>query len=1254
VPVEGEDLLLVQRAYSQAAHLLLRRALAAGEDKDLAAFYLSSLASLGATSEPFLCGWVLRRLEAGATPAAALDDIPAEGLLPVLDRLLIRRLAVPPALAAEALRRLPAAATLDRVAALLKRRCEADLSVSYALRNTLFDGPFLRQALERLAAAEADAAGGRNPEEGLTELLRQLACLSPRELSAELTDLLQVKAVPPLLALLAVLARMGGPRDLKLAKPVSRLLMHPNRRVQIAAMEALAALAPKDLGRLFAALFAKNESLRAAVLARLLLLSRAEYDRFLEALPATARAAVALPLFKVLARLDPGWAALCLKDAEGGPAKARNALAAHLPARPAAPDQNDAKAGITAAKAPAKAQDKEKKADKGSLFSFGGGGGGAGISMSYGASGGSADPGRGAGKGGAVAGKAYTDQELRSPDFSSHLMEGVTFTGCTITSGRLVGSLFSKSRFVRCTFEDCDFEHARFFDCTFEDCTFSLCSLADAQLVGCTLVIVRLHECLLWGLGLFDSTLRGARLRCGDLSCALFSRVLAGGLEIVLCEARNAGLHGLTATTTEIYAVSFSQTVFSGLISDAPQLLAAEDAWLEFQAAAAEAMPADAVLAGTTDAATSRLAATVVQGYLDLRELRAKGRAFLANNQRRTDWCLERMGAGKSECYLLAPFLMHTEVFERFSEIPPLALPCRMAGYTPSCTVLDIARKHFPGVELPREEPDPVLIQALYTIGSVGSVAQTGASDLDYWVCYDPEDMPEVMVDGLTYKLEAIEHWADATFDVEVHFFTMDITSIQANNFGVSDAESSGTAQAMLLKEEFYRTVLLISGKLPAWCVAPPGTNNADYAAMLDFLSRTPLAGFFVDLGNMENIPPEEFFGASLWQIVKALKSPFKSIMKFGLLEKYIAATGSEDRHELTLLCDRLKANVLAGHLSLLTADPYLVLFKEVTDFYRQAQDKESLHLVRLSFFLKTKVREMCVDSAAVARWEEKETRDLFLGANSALGAAGDEAGGDFTFDRLLQIGGLVNKFIIRTYLKVRDQQAGSTDIAITPQDLTKLGRKIFSSFSRRKNKIEHVPFVSLGGVPFRVLHVAAHGKKIGAPEDWFVTGSQEVSTSALLKPQNLRAGKDIVEILVWLAANSLYNTKMVLRGDYSISPVTVRDMEALLAKLLAFFPGSATFNTDINETLNPERVVKAFFVFNFAKQREKAAPLEVSLLYSTNWGELFCRTVPVKDTLVIEHPLEFLEAVLETDIPEKPEMDYFIPERSVCPKPVF
>ena len=67
-------------------------------------------------------------------------------------------------------------------------------------------------------------------------------------------------------------------------------------------------------------------------------------------------------------------------------------------------------------------------------------------------------------------------------------------------------------------------------------------------------------------------------------------------------------------------------------------------------------------------------------------------------------------------------------------------------------------------------------------------------------------------------------------------------------------------------------------------------------------------AGTCIDFGHLEAIPPEEYFGASLWQIVKAIKSPFKSIMKFALLERYV-----DESQRGGLLCDRLKEQLLLG-----------------------------------------------------------------------------------------------------------------------------------------------------------------------------------------------------------------------------------------------------------------------------------------------------------------------------------------------------
>ena len=55
----------------------------------------------------------------------------------------------------------------------------------------------------------------------------------------------------------------------------------------------------------------------------------------------------------------------------------------------------------------------------------------------------------------------------------------------------------------------------------------------------------------------------------------------------------------------------------------------------------------------------------------------------------------------------------------------------------------------------------------------------------------------------------------------------------------------------------------------------------------------------------MHEIPSEEFFGASLWQIVKALKSPFKSVMKLALLDKYM-----HYRDTGIFLCNRIKNNL--------------------------------------------------------------------------------------------------------------------------------------------------------------------------------------------------------------------------------------------------------------------------------------------------------------------------------------------------------
>ncbi|GKT31256.1 Adenylate cyclase, class-I like protein, partial [Aduncisulcus paluster] len=113
-------------------------------------------------------------------------------------------------------------------------------------------------------------------------------------------------------------------------------------------------------------------------------------------------------------------------------------------------------------------------------------------------------------------------------------------------------------------------------------------------------------------------------------------------------------------------------------------------------------------------------------------------------------------------------------------------------------------------------------IEAFMSIGSTGTIAQTPDSDLDCWVCCNFTGRSAESRENLGVKLQAIEKWAMNDFGLEIHFFIMDTREIRDNLFGLSDEESSGSAQSAILKEEFYRTALLMAGKPPLWWFTPP------------------------------------------------------------------------------------------------------------------------------------------------------------------------------------------------------------------------------------------------------------------------------------------------------------------------------------------------------------------------------------------------------------------------------------------------
>ena len=149
-------------------------------------------------------------------------------------------------------------------------------------------------------------------------------------------------------------------------------------------------------------------------------------------------------------------------------------------------------------------------------------------------------------------------------------------------------------------------------------------------------------------------------------------------------------------------------------------------------------------------------------------------------------------------------------------------------------------------------------VRGLYLMGSSGTLGQTEYSDFDYWVAIDKGSLSKTQRALLRQKLDNIRDWSKKTYGHDLSFFVVDVEQIRQNDFSGIHEEGSGTAQKSLLKEEFYRTFILIVGQIPFWALLPPGLNDAEHrdwieTALLlsgdDFVSDD-----YVDLGNLTSV----------------------------------------------------------------------------------------------------------------------------------------------------------------------------------------------------------------------------------------------------------------------------------------------------------------------------------------------------------------------------------------------------------------
>lgn len=504
--------------------------------------------------------------------------------------------------------------------------------------------------------------------------------------------------------------------------------------------------------------------------------------------------------------------------------------------------------------------------------------------------------------------------------------------------------------------------------------------------------------------------------------------------------------------------------------------------------------------------------------------------------------------------------------------------------------------------------PQKKAIDSLLLMGSIGSIGQSAKSDFDYWVCYNDKRFSQRGADLLQKKLSKIEHWADAEHDLEVYFFPSEVSRVKKNDFGEAGGESAGSAQATFLKSEFYSTNLLVAGKVPFWWVTPSSATQDYYLKLLRFAAKLqkPDPRIFMDLGHLDRIVPSEIFGAAIWQISKAMDSPFKSVIKMAKLEVFIENVEKEQP-----LCNSLKHRVHAGQKETdpkKYLDPYAMMFDQVVEYYHSQNKPELVELMQTCLYIKCDCQLSKPRAEGKANFKQDIISRYVLdwGWDKKKIAHLDEIK-SWGFKDVSDLGQQIHSFLIGCYRRLSTKIQQQEQL-VSDEDATVIGRKIDSFYTKKDNKIVYLKRAFDEGLLVSELSVVAK-MDLNSPgkKSWTAYRGDVLTWSEHeMQPFFLKQSNDPVDLILWCVFNRIIDSHTTLCLSAKCDPLTIEDFSDFIEQASTLFPPVRISDLPRATLLAPERIKRCLVVLNFESWRNNPSLETVRTVYATTWGELY------------------------------------------------
>lgn len=543
----------------------------------------------------------------------------------------------------------------------------------------------------------------------------------------------------------------------------------------------------------------------------------------------------------------------------------------------------------------------------------------------------------------------------------------------------------------------------------------------------------------------------------------------------------------------------------------------------------------------------------------DLDQIR---RRFLALNDKRLALALAELRPQQQDFPRLLPLLFHVN----HPLLPGYVsehTPAGVSGFRMDARQLESARKLARQFQLRNRARREYPIQALFLMGSVGSLGHSRGSDLDIWVCHQ-SGLSNAELDALGAKAGLLERWA-TELGLEAHFFLMDAEAFRGGKLPTLSGESSGSTQHGLLLEEFYRSGLLLAGRYPLWWLVPPD-QEARYGEFTAELFRQGLAhpGDCLDFGGLADIAAEEFFGAAIWQLYKGVYSPYKAVLKILLTEAY-----TRDYPAIDWLALQIKRRVHGGETDPESLDAYLLMYRYLESYLGGRHHRERLELARRCLYFK--VGESLSRPQPGPGWRTRSVQALVQEWGWSRHHIQDlDARAHWKIDRVTRERSQLVRELTRSYRLLTDFAANHGDsVRVDPKELDLLGRKLYTALEQRPGKVDRVnPGISQD---LSETQLALHWQTDlnGKPLWSLFRGPQAPGSAADLSPP-IKVSDSLTELLAWCHINGLLgpHTRYALTPPQV--PVSSRELRALLQVLRETLPDAKGLETPLEHLASP------------------------------------------------------------------------------------